>query len=158
MTSDEMIIPTELLELIESGKWLGPKSDGMERSRAIVKQQASPLVSKEKVQRFAPDESFVALFPPPFTPLSIEKLAINHFLGTPDPAYPPGDLDFFKCLDIADFGLGSDSPIVLDYRFSLENPCVLRLRWNTDGVRFRNRWVTVAPTFREFAVLLGFLE
>jgi hypothetical protein len=160
MTSDEMIVPKELLELIESGKWPGLQQGRKERNQAIVRQESAPLISRDRVRSFIPDESLIILFPPPFTPLEgkVAKAALDSFRGAPDPANPPGDLDFTRCLDIGDFGLGSDSPIVLDYRLSHDNPPVLRLRWNTEGVRFRNRWVLIASTFREFAKLLGLLE
>jgi hypothetical protein len=36
-------------------------------------------------------------------------------------------------LIIGDFGLGSDSPIILDYRDGTSDPPVLWLRWANDG-------------------------
>jgi hypothetical protein len=33
-------------------------------------------------------------------------------------------------VDIADFGMGSDSPILLDYRPDVSNPAVIRLKLN----------------------------
>ena len=53
-------------------------------------------------------------------------------------------------LDIADFGLGADSAIVLDYR--QENPPVIRLVWRKPEP---NEWVRCADSFDEFADLLG---
>lgn len=55
-------------------------------------------------------------------------------------------------LVIGDFGLGSDSPIILDFR-QAQNPPVLRLQWGPRGQG--NRWVQGAPDFDEFASMLG---
>jgi hypothetical protein len=58
-----------------------------------------------------------------------------------------------KSIVMADFGPGSDAPILLDYRFDLARPRVLRLKW---GPAARNNtWVIAAETFHEFAGTLG---
>jgi hypothetical protein len=158
MASCEMVVPNELLELINAGKWPQAPNEINGRNMVIFAQEKSPLITRERVQVFAPDESLIILYPPPFQQLYVDKLALDFFLGTSDESSPPGDLDFSKCLVISDFGMGSDSPIVLDYRSNLENPRVLRLRCSRIDNRWHNRWVTIAPIFREFAVLLGLLE
>jgi hypothetical protein len=53
-------------------------------------------------------------------------------------------------LDIGDFGLGSDSAVVLDYRKA--DPSVIRLVWRKPDP---NTWVLCAGTFDEFADMLG---
>lgn len=53
---------------------------------------------------------------------------------------------------IGDFGLGSDSPIILDYAQDSTNPPVFRLRWGQNG---HNEWVPGARDFDEFAIMLG---
>ncbi|MGN9842033.1 hypothetical protein ACTMTI_28290 [Nonomuraea sp. H19] len=58
------------------------------------------------------------------------------YLGSPDPARPPGDLDPKTSLLIGD--LGPDMPFALDYRVA-GAPTVVYL--TLDGV-----WVTVAPS------------
>ncbi|HXT10953.1 MAG TPA: hypothetical protein VN873_05260 [Candidatus Angelobacter sp.] len=55
-------------------------------------------------------------------------------------------------LVIGDFGLGSDSPIILDYAQDSTNPPVFRLRWGQNG---HNEWVPGARDFDEFAIMLG---
>jgi hypothetical protein len=57
-----------------------------------------------------------------------------------------------KALIIADFGLGSDAPIVLNYSVYSNNPPVFRLRWGPDGL---TTWVQAADGFGEFAEMLG---
>jgi hypothetical protein len=63
-------------------------------------------------------------------------------------------------LVIADFGLGSDAPIVLDYQDDQNSPSVMRLKWgSSDGRIFdgtHNHWVRCADGFEEFISVLGF--
>jgi hypothetical protein len=54
---------------------------------------------------------------------------------------------------IGDFGLGSDSPIILDYAQNPSNSPVRRLRRRSRG--HGNEWVTCAFDFDEFAKILG---
>jgi hypothetical protein len=67
---------------------------------------------------------------------------------------------------IGDFGLGSDSPILLDYRRDVSAPAVIRLKLNpihgetiTNGRKkllgWANVWLRCADTFDAFADLLG---
>ena len=55
-----------------------------------------------------------------------------------------------RSLIIGDFGLGSDAPIILDYRAAL--PAVMRLRWLGRGLQ--NEWVRIG-TFDDFVEHLG---
>jgi hypothetical protein len=57
-------------------------------------------------------------------------------------------------VEIADFGIGSDSPILLDYRLSPTNPRVLQLEWSSDNAE-ANSWVVMADDFASFVDLLG---
>ena len=71
------------------------------------------------------------------------------------------NIDPTLAIIIADFGLGSDSPIVLDYRGSPTEPAVLRLAWELehppagDQCLVRTRWVQCAQTFDHFVDLSG---
>jgi hypothetical protein len=62
-------------------------------------------------------------------------------------------IDPAKALVIADFGLGSDTAVILDYARDPINPPVLRLRWSERGKN--NQWVQCAKDFDEFAEILG---
>lgn len=48
--------------------------------------------------------------------------------------------------------MGSDAPIVLDYRLDAVNPRVLRLLWTIGA---GNRWVVMVPDFATFFAALG---
>ena len=65
----------------------------------------------------------------------------------------PAGIDFDLALDIGDFGLGSDAPILLDYCEDAARPRVLRLEWSHDGSD--NRWVVMASDFASIVEALG---
>ena len=75
----------------------------------------------------------------------------------------PGQIDLDKAIEIADFGDGSEQPIILDYQVDPSEPSVRRLEWNrlrSEGpggptFTWANHWVEIAPSFDEFARLLG---
>ncbi len=166
MAPPEMIMPHDLLELFTAGKW--PRWEWKDRGRNIRDKVLKPFrsVPEKRIKLFAPNETEVVLFPPPFKSLEGHvawanslRAKINNtpgderirrhldsLLGAPDSAYPPGDIDPARCLEIGHFGHGSDSSIVLDYRSGPENPLVLRFQLGTEGIAFRHRWVTIAPT------------
>ncbi len=139
-------LPPALLRLLDSGVWpRDPQSSMLQNLR--------PLVSSDRVRRFAPEESVIYLDAPPFRTISQEVAA--------------GDAgDFWQrfgalhqiiskqSLIIGDFGLGSDSPIILDYSQDHATPPVLRLHWRTDG---GTEWLAGAKNFDEFATILGLI-
>ena len=115
-------------------------------------QQLQPTVSADRVRRFAADESLICLQPPPFHTVAEERAAG----GSGDFWERFGALDQIdpeRAVIIGDFGLGSDSPVVLDFAQNASNPPVLRLRWGTSGRG--NEWVRGACNFDEFAAILG---
>ena len=61
----------------------------------------------------------------------------------------PSEIDFDLCLDIGDFGIGSNAPILLDFRENPENPRLIRLRWEGGGGEIDNHWVVMAPDFED---------
>ena len=142
----EFALPKGLTRLIASKVW--PSASGP----SMTAQQLHPLVAPKNVTRFADDESLICLQPPPF-------YTVAHYRdggGSGDFWQKFGALDQIVpdlALVIGDFGLGSDSVVVLDYARDSANPPVLRLRWGKDG---RNEWVQGAKDFDEFAGMLGF--
>jgi hypothetical protein len=56
-------------------------------------------------------------------------------------------------VEIADFGLGADATILLDYRSGPANPQVIHLDWAGHGIS--NHWVVMAPDFASFVDMLG---
>jgi len=141
-------LPVGLTRLIDAGVWPGTSGPSMNQ------QHLKPIVSEDRVRLFAPDESLICLQPPPFHTIADE---VNNG-GAGDfwsrfgslKQIVPGD-----ALVIGDFGLGSDSPVVLDFSRDKVNPPVLRLRWESDGPNTRTMWVQGARNFDEFAQMLG---
>ena len=69
------------------------------------------------------------------------------YLGSPDEAAPPGDIDPATSILIGD--LGYDMPFALDFRPSRDEPRVIYLTLQ------RGRWITVAPTVEALLTRLG---
>lgn len=137
-----LAIPALLEELLAAGRWPRDATEAMA-------QNLKPRVMPGRVRRLAPEEDRIYLLPPPF--LSVrEKSKHNPYWNSP--MADPGGIDFDLALDIADFGLGSDAPILLDYREDTTNPRVIRLRWQQGA---SNQWVIMAPDFRSFVEALG---
>lgn len=145
MTVADLQIPEALVSLIESGRW--PR-DAMEAMR----QNLELRVPVERIRRFAPEEDWLYLYAPPFGKLADVSSHLLDFRGEPDCESQPGDIDYDRAVIIADFGMGSDAPLALDYRPNLDCPSVIRYRWSDRGER--NRWVHVAPSFSHFAEML----
>ena len=146
-------IPARLRDLIEAGWWPNDR-------QAAMAQNLRPLVSRERVLSFAPEEDEIHLNRPPFE--TVEQ----YMDGTPTILDgQPVKNDFFQkfggldqidpsaALLIGDFGIGSDAPIILDYHDNPNDPCVRRLRWSDRGTA--NEWAICAASFGEFADLLG---
>jgi hypothetical protein len=147
----ELPLPIELENMIRTGYW--PSTPESERA-----QNLKSLVSKDCIVRFAPEEDRVFFHRPPFH--SVEERLHGqegtYFWKRPEAAIH--EIDPTLALVIGDFGLGSDAPIILDYRHNRLNPSILRLRWSTDKEKPRfsdNHWVKIANDFAEFAGLLA---
>ena len=146
MTVNGLAIPERLLELIDAGLWPRTGSEAM-------RQNLHCLIPPERIQAFAPEEDRIYLYAPPF------GLVANALKNEP----PPGFYSKFgavhelvpdAAVEIGDFGVGSDAPILLDYRFDAAHPRVIRLRWAYGGGGRDNHWVTCADTFEQFAAML----
>lgn len=114
-------LPSRLLKLLETGWW--PKTHEEE-----LHQNIRALVSTENIKSFAPDQDRISFVRPPFNTLA-ELIASQEGefwlrFGALEQISP--DLSMF----IGDFGLGSDSPILLDYRDNRSAPSVIRLKLN----------------------------
>ncbi|HZD31967.1 MAG TPA: hypothetical protein VE779_09935 [Candidatus Angelobacter sp.] len=136
-------LPQRLLALIDSGFWSRTADDAM-------RQNSYSVVSAERIHLFAPEENRIILYPPPFRTISEEMGgemkgywsewgALEEI--SPDLAVPIGD-----------FGLGSDTAVVLDYRSDRGNPSVIRLLWRQPPQP--NTWVRCADSFDEFVHML----
>ena len=134
-------LPRRLRQIIETGRW--PKTHDEE-----IHQNIRSLVPKERIQSFAPEQDRIYLFRPPFRTIAQRMSGAEGAFWSRWGAL--GEIAPDLALDIADFGLGADSAIVLDYR--QENPPVIRLVWRKPEP---NEWVRCADSFDEFADLLG---
>ena len=146
--TNDFPLPTGLARLIAARVW--PSRTGP----SMTEQQFKPLVPAERVQRFAPDETLICLAPPPFGTIAAERDA-----GGSGDFWPRfgalHQIEPEKAIVIGDFGLGSDSPIVLDYSRNAADPRVLRLRWTGNGPDVMTEWVEGARSFDHFVELLG---
>jgi hypothetical protein len=114
-------------------------------------QEFNPLVRPERVRLFAEEEFLICLQPPPFPTIAQEMREG----GCGDFWEQCGALSQIvpeQALIIGDFGMGSDSPIILAFFKDPVDPPVLRLRWGTKGEP--NEWVQGADNFDHFARLL----
>ncbi|MDC8012542.1 hypothetical protein [Tahibacter soli] len=128
------VLPEQLQRLIDIGMWPARVDPGC-------------------VKAFAPNESTLDLC----HPKSFATIA-SHLRppgGMTPEQWAVQDIDPDRTLIIADFGLGSDAPIALDYRHDASEPSVIRLVWG-EGERPRppNRWQQVAPTFDGFWAMI----
>ena len=129
-----MKIPKELIRLIDSGWW--PTMDNVQA-----------LVPPEKVKRISQIDDKIYFFPPPFRIVAENVKDNPSFWESPIAATHEIDID--KAIDIGDFGLGSDSPILLDYRRSNVEPSVIFLKYGET-----NHWHQCASTFKDFLDIL----
>lgn len=151
MLVEGLPIPTELVALLESGRW----PSGREQERA---QNLAPIARPDHFRAFDPHATGLFLYAPPFA--TVTRLSVHEPFWTWQQAAPDG-IDHDLAIPIGDFGLGSDSPIVLDYRGERSRPAVLYLRYDSPPPSprkekvFNNRWAPLAPTFGEFAQMAG---
>jgi hypothetical protein len=137
-------LPSELFALMAAGRWKRP--DDLSGVRELFPGELFAQGSTFTLYSLRMMESETR---------SLRKVREKDraiYIGEPDPADPPGDIDSRYAVVIGDMGLGSDQPIALDYRGSGNNPRVLTLRWKTGHRPFgqQNRWVEVAPDFPSF--------
>jgi hypothetical protein len=140
-TVEGLPIPRRLLALIDSGLW--PRT-----AKEAMRQNIRSLVPKERVRVFAPNETRLYLLAPPFHRVAT-VMAQNEFwkrFAALEEISPE------LSVEVAAFEIGSDSPILLDYRPDRVNPAVIRLLWQKPKP---NTWVRCADDFDEFADMLG---
>jgi hypothetical protein len=143
-------MPPLLVDLLDAGAWPTARDP-----------LGHPNLVGEVVTALAPDEHEIYLYRPPFKTVA-QRIADGQPTWTM-PWSAPTEIDFEAVVVIADFGWGSDSPIILDYAQNRDKPIVRRLLWPRDcppdtpneEVFARLHWVTLTATFDEFADRLG---
>lgn len=114
--------------------------------RALIALGAWPArVDDACVKAFAPSEDTLHLYDAKDFHTIANELRAGR--GMTPAQWGAHDIDPERTLIIADFGIGADAALALDYRHA-DEPSVIRLVWTKRGAP--NRWVEVAPTFDDF--------
>jgi hypothetical protein len=140
MVVDGLLIPDLLEVMLAEGRW-------PHNADEASKQHLHSRVPEDRNRRLRK----IYLYAPPFR--TIAKVVAG------------GGRDFYAgsgalhelvpeaSIAIADFGLGADTPILLDYRSGPMDPRVIQLEWAERGGA--NYWVIMAENFAEFVDMLG---
>lgn len=142
MVVEGLTMPPLLDELLTAGRW--PR-DHRDLQRKFISEDCRRNLRK------------VQLFPPPFhTYAAFAAKGWDSFFGQFGAIH---ELVPECTICIADFGHGSDSPIVLDFQFNRVRPRVIYLHWPGGGVGENygkeNYWAALSPDFTSFVEMLG---
>jgi len=129
MTRETYPLPSLLTEMIASGVWPTGNPN---------LQELKPVLGKDAAHGLSSEDNGIVLMPPPFHTIGDEVRGGNRFWKTG--VTNPKEIDYDKALIIADFGMGSDSPIVLYYE-PKDLARVMYLRWIGNGQNIRHEWV-----------------
>lgn len=145
MKTCELPLPELLTELIRNGKWTpaGTLCGGMFD------------LGIGAARRLSTNDDQLVLMPPPFHSIADEIRDGNAWWKTD--LTNVGEIDYEKAVIIADFGMGSDSPIILYYA-TLDEPQVLFLKWTWRKRQARHSWARTHATFEAFAADVGLIE
>jgi len=140
----KFILPPELMLLIDRG--VLPVGQDM-----LYQQLIHPLADPVRLCKLVPDALRLCLFSPPFETIGrlIDKGDFFWLL----PQVKTKEISPSLAVLIGDFGEGTDSALILDYRHGHAQPQVMRLGWDENATQ--GSWVYVASTFSEFANLVG---
>lgn len=139
MTLPSLQLPASLQKLIDSPAW--PVGIGM--------QEITPILGASAARKLSSIDDHIILMPPPFHTIADEVNDGNTFWT--DFLTNVGEIDYTKALIIADFGMGTDSPIILYY--DTPEPSVMYLHWSGGGnVPVQHKWVRTHRSFDEFAI------
>lgn len=142
MIDGRLLLPELMLRLAADGIWPSERGN-------LESQNQNPILSPESIADWAPGERTVYFYPLP--QCTIQTLIDGGDTFWLSEHAAPRGIDYNLAVAIGDFGLGSDAPLVLDYRRTPESPCVLRLQWSQDG----NQWIKVSDSFDEFVAITG---
>jgi hypothetical protein len=148
----EFEIPAIVDEMLALGSWPSDNRDWDSR------------VPAELVRAVLPDEDCFCLEAPPFTTIE-ENQRRTLELGLRGVWFErfrhPDEIDYAKAVVIADFGWGSDNPIVLDYRHSPPQVMAVTFEYHRDddlgSGEWEGHWVVIAPSLEELLNNVGLL-
>jgi hypothetical protein len=142
-TVGDLPLPKRLLAFIDCGFW--PRTSREEKEQIL-----HPLVAREKILLFAPEEERIYFLKPPFCTLAEQTNGREDEFWSKFAA--ADGISPELAIAIGGFGPGLDSPILLDYQLDRSNPAVLRLESRKHEP---DAWVRCANTFDDFADMLG---
>ena len=137
MEIDGLILPELLCSMISTGRW--PSA-----SDSINKQNLQSLIPSDRNRKLRS----ICLYPPPFR--TLVNAQNDDFYRTHGVLW---QLKPELAIEIADFGIGSDSPILLYFEKSKTDPVVLNLDWREGNNA--NSWIVMAESFSAFVDILG---
>ena len=140
MRVHNLTIPDALCRLIESGVWPNAETPGGE----IVRQDIQPILGKDAAHALSANDDRIVMMRPPFHTIADEVAGGNNFWVSG--VTNANEIDYEKAIIIADFGIGSDSPIILYYG-GTESPVVMYLQWSGSGSEIRQKWVQTHRSF-----------
>ena len=140
MTVDGLLIPERLRAMLAEGRW--PRTAG-----EAAEQNLHSRVPEDRNRTLRS----IYLYAPPFH--TVARIAAGGGMGFYSQFGALHELVPEASVEIGDFGLGSDAPILLDYRAGAADPRVLHLAWA--GPPATNAWVVMAEDFDAFVELLG---
>jgi hypothetical protein len=148
----EFELPAIVGEMLRLGTWPTDDSDYF-----VV----SP-VPEHLVRAVLPDESGFCLLAPPFRTLELDE-RISHsrwWKKWLEGFRHTDEIDYSKAVMVADFGPGSENPIVLDYRRTPPQVMALACVFHRDAPgsgrgEWEGHWVVLASTLEELLDKLG---
>ena len=128
----------------------------------MVQDMRKTIVSKEKAYnvgkarsdelkaawKLSPENDRIVLMYPPFRTVQDDIDAGNQFWDRD--LTNVGEIDYANAVIVADFGIGSDSPIILYYG-KREQPIIMYLKWSGNGDAISHSWVGTHESFDQFA-------
>ena len=127
MIVDELVIPELLQAMLAESRW--PRD-----AHEAMRQNLRSLVPEDRIRRLRR----IFLYPPPFHTVAQLVDGGNSFYSRFGALH---ELVPNSAIEIADWGAGTDAPILLDYRVNPANPSVILLEWPGDDDL--NRWVVM---------------
>ncbi len=140
-------LPKSLINLIQLGIWPSSKKDAH-------KQNLKPILGKDAACKLSKDNDRIYLEGPPF--ITIEEEAISNRFWY-DELTNVGEIDYKKAVIIGDFGIGSDSAIILYYG-NTHKPSIMYLKWSFKANNIHHSWVETHSCFDDFAIEVGLIK
>jgi hypothetical protein len=145
MRVHQLEIPKALCQLIDAGVWPTAPDE-------VGRQEYEPILGEDAAKVLSPEDTKIVLMNPPFHTIADEVSDGNEWWI--EDLSNVGEIDYDKAVIIADFGIGTDSPIILYYD-QPEPPSVMYLKWSWSGMASVHSWVRTHSSFEEFASDVG---